>query len=43
MKSRQSLFTKISDFVIENHSYDTPEVIAMPIISGSQKYVNWVI
>jgi periplasmic divalent cation tolerance protein len=24
------------------HSYDTPEVIAVPIVSGSEKYLSWL-
>jgi len=26
----------------ELHSYDVPEVIALPIIGGSESYLNWV-
>lgn len=35
MKSRQELLEKITEVVQKNHSYDTPEVIAMPILGGS--------
>ncbi|MHC4139468.1 MAG: divalent cation tolerance protein CutA, partial [Planctomycetota bacterium] len=24
------------------HSYDVPEIIAMPIIEGSSKYLSWL-
>jgi periplasmic divalent cation tolerance protein len=24
------------------HSYDTPEFIALPIVAGSEKYLNWL-
>jgi periplasmic divalent cation tolerance protein len=43
MKSRQSLLDKITETVQKNHSYDTPEVIAIPILGGSQKYIQWVL
>lgn len=43
MKSRQELLEKIVEVVEKNHSYDTPEVIAMPIIGGAKKYVDWVV
>jgi periplasmic divalent cation tolerance protein len=26
-----------------HHPYEVPEVIGMPIVSGSKKYMNWVI
>ncbi len=28
--------------VREIHSYDVPEVIALPILAGSQPYLNWI-
>ena len=34
---------KIIEVVLQNHPYDVPEVIAMPIISGYGKYLQWVI
>jgi len=36
MKSRQALIDKIAQRVKSLHSYDVPEVIAMPIVGGSQ-------
>ncbi|MGB7435059.1 MAG: divalent-cation tolerance protein CutA [Candidatus Acidiferrum sp.] len=28
--------------VLRLHSYDTPEFIALPIIAGSEKYLQWL-
>jgi len=28
--------------VKENHPYSIPEIIAMPIVKGSQDYLNWI-
>jgi periplasmic divalent cation tolerance protein len=42
VKSRRSLFQKLSKKVKEIHSYDVPEVIALPIIDGSEEYLNWL-
>ena len=28
--------------VKKHHSYDTPEIIAIPVISGSEDYLNWI-
>jgi periplasmic divalent cation tolerance protein len=25
-----------------NHSYETPEIIALPIIAGSKEYLDWI-
>jgi periplasmic divalent cation tolerance protein len=24
------------------HSYDTPEIVALPVVGGSQQYLNWI-
>ena len=42
MKSRSGLFEKIEQRVRELHSYDVPEVIALPILHGSRPYLDWV-
>lgn len=42
VKSKRSLFHKLSEKVKEIHSYDVPEVIALPIIDGSEEYLNWL-
>ena len=42
MKSHQELFKKLSKRVKELHSYDIPEILAIPITEGSQSYLNWM-
>ena len=42
MKSHKSLFKKLSERVTEIHSYDVPEIIALPIIEGSPPYLDWL-
>ena len=29
-------------FVLEKHPYDTPEFIALPIASGTNRYLDWL-
>jgi periplasmic divalent cation tolerance protein len=43
MKSRRDLFEDLSMAVKRLHSYKVPEIIALPIVKGSQGYLNWVI
>jgi len=31
-----------AEFLAERHSYDDPEIIATPIVAGSQSYLDWV-
>jgi len=41
-KSRTALFDKIVTTVRKHHPYDVPEVIALPIIAGSDDYMAWI-
>ena len=42
IKTRKDLFKKLEKEVTINHSYSVPEVIALPILEGSKKYVDWL-
>jgi periplasmic divalent cation tolerance protein len=42
IKSKHSLYSEIENCIKENHSYDIPEIIELPIINGSQSYCKWI-
>ena len=42
VKTKSSLLTEIIDLVKEVHSYDVPEIIALPIVSSSKDYLEWI-
>ena len=42
IKTKAQLVGKITERVKALHSYDCPEVIAMPIIGGSPDYLKWI-
>lgn len=42
LKTKRSLLDDVVDEVKAAHSYDVPEVIALPIIGGNQDYLNWI-
>jgi periplasmic divalent cation tolerance protein len=42
MKSRRDLFAELEKRVKGLHSYDVPEVLALPIIDGSGAYLAWL-
>ena len=42
VKSKASLLSEIVSMVREVHSYDVPEVIALPIIGGNPDYLEWI-
>lgn len=35
-------FDELAEFLAERHSYDDPEIIATPIVAGSQSYLDWL-
>jgi periplasmic divalent cation tolerance protein len=42
VKTRAALAGTLEARVRALHSYETPEVIALPITTGSQKYLEWL-
>ncbi len=42
MKSREELFQRLSKRVKKLHSYEVPEVIALPITAGAPSYLKWL-
>ena len=41
-KSRRNLFSPIADKVKTLHSYEVPEIIALPLIEGYPPYFQWL-
>jgi len=41
-KTRGDLFNRLATSVKQIHPYDVPEVIAVPIIAGSNEYLAWI-
>ncbi|MDZ4341643.1 MAG: divalent-cation tolerance protein CutA [Candidatus Binatia bacterium] len=42
IKTRADRFAALEKRVSELHSYSVPEVIALPIVSGSEAYLKWL-
>jgi periplasmic divalent cation tolerance protein len=42
IKTRRDLLASVEKRVRELHSYDLPELIALPIIEGSLEYLQWL-
>lgn len=42
VKTRKDYIPALTAKVKELHSYDVPEVIALPIVGGSQDYIQWL-
>lgn len=42
IKSRKIKLAKIIKLVKSMHSYQVPEIIAIPIVGGEKKYLRWI-
>jgi periplasmic divalent cation tolerance protein len=42
IKTRKALYDQVESFIKEHHSYDVPEIIELPIHSGSKEYLSWI-
>ena len=42
VKTRADLFNQLKDRVQALHGYDVPEIIAVPIVEGSESYLEWM-
>lgn len=43
IKTQQSKFDDVEQRIKELHENSIPEIIALPIIKGSEEYQNWII
>ena len=35
-------YDELAEFLTERHSYDEPEIVATPIVAGSEAYLSWL-
>lgn len=42
MKTRAEHFTKIQTAVLAEHSYEVPEIVAIPIVNALPAYLAWI-
>jgi periplasmic divalent cation tolerance protein len=41
-KTRADLSPQLTAFISTHHTYDTPEIIATPVATGSPAYLTWL-
>jgi periplasmic divalent cation tolerance protein len=42
IKAQSRDYRRIELAIKKNHPYETPEVIALPILSGNNEYLRWI-
>ena len=43
IKTRRSNYAKIKLVIEDMHSYNVPEIIALPIVDCSEEYLKWLV
>lgn len=42
IKTLEQLYKELEKKISEVHPYDTPEINALPVKKGSERYLNWI-
>jgi len=42
IKTRAGLYDAVEAAIKANHPYETPEIVALPILQGSREYLTWL-
>jgi uncharacterized protein involved in tolerance to divalent cations len=42
IKTRRDLFPSVRERVLDLHPYQVPEIIALPLVEGSEGYLTWL-
>ncbi|NMM07205.1 divalent-cation tolerance protein CutA [Polaromonas sp.] len=42
IKTRQACYPALEAFIRAHHSYETPEIVQLPITAGSADYLQWL-
>ncbi len=42
VKTRNDLYAEVEQAIKELHSYDEPEILAVPVQAGSSGYLDWL-
>lgn len=42
MKTRDDLYAELEKAIKEDHPYEVPEILAVPVIEGNKSYLEWI-
>lgn len=42
IKTTKNKFRRLEQRILENHPYEVPEIIALPIGEGNRNYLKWI-
>lgn len=41
IKTDEAHYSAVEKWILSLHPYEIPEIIALPVLQGAKKYVNW--
>jgi len=41
-KTCRRAYERLESLIKDNHPYETPEIVALPILVGNEKYLAWI-
>lgn len=42
IKTKKEMFSKVSHVIHKLHSYNVPEVVAIPVVEADEVYLKWI-
>ncbi len=42
IKSTRELYPRLEAELTRLHSYDVPEIVALPVVDGAERYLAWI-
>ena len=42
LKTTTDRYDALEAYILDNHEYDLPEVLALPVLAGNPAYLSWV-
>ena len=42
IKTTRERFDAVRETILEHHSYEVPEIIALPVVTGHEPYLRWL-
>ena len=42
IKTREDLYKNVEESIKRVHTYEVPEIIALPIVAGNRAYLDWI-
>ncbi|MBU8849821.1 MAG: divalent-cation tolerance protein CutA [Desulfobacterales bacterium] len=42
IKTKTRLYESVEQFIKQHHSYEVPQIVQLPIMGGSDEYLDWI-